>query len=283
MIERVQVRRAATAAALLVLAVLPVRAHAETIAGNDEVAGATPISTLPFNFRQDVTGATASPTDPAQCWNGFTVWYSLTAPVGGVIRVQASGPFRTVPGGAAVFAGTPEDLVPLGCGQEGAIVDPQWVDASVTAGQTLYIMTGASGQPVSDTTDPGYPTTILLDVRYLSPKPTIIGFSVDPVGTVTKSGRVTVTGTIRCDIPAAESYVTVNMTQTWKRATASGSGANSVTCDNSRRYWSVQVSSATAIRFGTGQAAVESLATAGGDQGGSEAGANATVKLRSTK
>jgi hypothetical protein len=122
---------------------------AETASGNDEIAGATVIGSLPAGITQDITGATASPQDPARCWNGVTTWYTLTAPSAGTIRFVGMGryahdEYAHTSSALAIYAGSPDALTDVGCDvydDDRGFVSPH-AEVSVRAGQRLYVMVG---------------------------------------------------------------------------------------------------------------------------------------------
>ena len=55
----------------------PAAAQAAT-APNDSFTGATVITSLPFSTTEDTSQATSDPSDPANCSNSGSVWFSFT-------------------------------------------------------------------------------------------------------------------------------------------------------------------------------------------------------------
>jgi hypothetical protein len=53
-------------------------AVAQAQPANDDIANATPITSLPFDDSLDTTEATMAPDDPDCFGNGPTVWYTFT-------------------------------------------------------------------------------------------------------------------------------------------------------------------------------------------------------------
>src|SRR5215472_5710189 len=87
---------------------------------NDDFAGATVITALPFTDHVDTTTATAAPDDPQQCSAppNNTVWYSLTLSHDAAISVDTFGSdFDTV---LALFTGSRGSLQMIGCNDNAA-------------------------------------------------------------------------------------------------------------------------------------------------------------------
>ena len=249
--------------AAVLVGVVPGAASGETVAGNDEIAGATQITALPYHETQDTAGATAAADDPKSCWSGgFSVWYTLVAPADGTLRITdfvsrvnpETGGTMDAASGVAVFAGTPDALVELDCEltrEEGGSVD-----VAVAAGQSLWVLAGSL---LTDSTG----TAVILEVRYLQP-PRVTA-ALDPVGAVTRDGVATVTGTVQCDVGAPAS-VFVTLTQARGPVPRTSSDSTSLDCSTTGSRWSVTLPpSATRHPVRPGRARVEALVTAGAD------------------
>jgi hypothetical protein len=80
----------ATVALTAVLA--PGAAHAAP-PSNDDFAGATVITSLPFTSTVDTREGTAADDDPFSCsWSNSSVWFRYTAPADGVVRMTTDRP-----------------------------------------------------------------------------------------------------------------------------------------------------------------------------------------------
>ncbi|MEU0878334.1 PKD domain-containing protein [Lentzea sp. NPDC005914] len=80
------------AAVALAAALAPGTAHAAP-PSNDDFAGATAITSLPFTSTVDTTGGTAGNDDPSNCWwSTSSVWYRYTAPADGFVRMTTDRP-----------------------------------------------------------------------------------------------------------------------------------------------------------------------------------------------
>ena len=258
------------------LSLLPGAALAQTLAGNDEIEGATPIGIPDRVEDQDTSGATASPDDPQSCWSGYTVWFRAVAPEDGTLRTDAfasivteeGGPFD-LPTGFAVFTGEPGALVELGCsvrvfGQGGP------VDAPVQAGDVVHIVAGALQANSAG-------TAVDLDVRYLrAPR---IDVTVDRVGTVRRDSVATVTGTLRCDVDTT-ALLSLTLRQPSRQPQG---GAASVGCTRETSRWSLELPVTEGSRgVHPGRAVVEGVVTAGDQDPTSSSPVSASVVLRPT-
>lgn len=127
------VGRSALAAALGLglVGLAPAVAHAAPPA-NDDIAAATEIGTLPFTVVQSTAEATEAPDDPQTCFVGNSVWFRLTAPATGTLRLDLTG--TNYSPDLSAFTGSPGALVPVpsGCGF-GGLMFP------VSAGESYYL------------------------------------------------------------------------------------------------------------------------------------------------
>ncbi|MDQ1745249.1 MAG: hypothetical protein QOE23_3588, partial [Pseudonocardiales bacterium] len=93
---------------------------------NDTIAGATPISALPFTATLDTTQATTDADDAslnANCGAPATeasVWYTYTAPADGAVVIDVSQ--SSYSAGVIVATGTPGNLSLDNCGP-GAVAE----------------------------------------------------------------------------------------------------------------------------------------------------------------
>lgn len=88
---------------------MPSVAGAAGLAANDDYAGATAFSSLPFAAEADMTYATRKPTEPTYCSRGKTnptVWFSFTAPASSEVLLQTWG--TDGDSSIAVFTGSSE-------------------------------------------------------------------------------------------------------------------------------------------------------------------------------
>lgn len=109
-------------------------------APNDACADATVIPALPFTDTANTLSATTDPTDPFQfCGEGQSsnsVWYAITVPESGLLRVQTAGSdYDTV---LSVFEGACGALSELACSDD-AVGLQSSITLPVVAGQSLLI------------------------------------------------------------------------------------------------------------------------------------------------
>jgi len=127
--------------------------------GNDDYASATAIGALPFDTSVDISEATTQADEPTPgCFGQIyrTVWYTLTAPSSGVLRVTADYFYSSL---AMYQVNGPNttDLTQVTCG---VFNNPVTMQAQVVAGQLYAIQVG-------DVFDEG--PTITLHAEMVSP------------------------------------------------------------------------------------------------------------------
>jgi hypothetical protein len=238
---------------------------------NDTIAGATPISALPFTATLDTTQATTDADDAslnANCGAPATeasVWYSYTAPADGAVIIDVSQ--SSYSAGVIVASGTPGSLSLDTCG-------PRAVIESVTAGQTVYIMA------FDDTPGSGNGGTLQISVDNAPPPPDL-SFTVDPVGSFNAhTGVATISGSVTCT-GGDFVFLETDVRQKVGRVAITGSGTTELPCDGTYR-WSIDVLGDNG-RFAGGKAATVSISFACGLVFCSEGFNTQTVMLKSAK
>jgi hypothetical protein len=238
---------------------------------NDTIAGATPISALPFTATLDTTQATTDAGDAslnANCGAPATeasVWYTYTASADGAVVIDVSQ--SSYSAGVIVAIGTPGSLSIDACG-------PGAVAEAVTAGETLYIMA------FDDTPGSGNGGTLHISVDNAPPPPDL-SVTVDPVGSFNShTGVATIKGSVTCtggDFVFLESDLRQNV----GRVTITGSGFAELPCDGTYR-WSIDVFGDNG-RFGGGKVATVDFSFACGAVFCSEGFTTQTVSLKSAR
>jgi hypothetical protein len=110
-------------------------AVAQAQPANDDIANATPITTLPFTDGPvDTTLATTEATDPDCAGSNHTVWYVFTATAD--FRLFVSAGNESYDNTLSVYTGSPGNLTQLACADDPRVV------FDVTAGTTYYFMVG---------------------------------------------------------------------------------------------------------------------------------------------
>jgi hypothetical protein len=108
-------RRLLELATLIVLLTVWTGSAAAAAPPNDEITGATVITTLPFSESLDTRDATADPADGG-CGGSddlATVWYTFTPGTDMVVKVDTSGSSYST--GVNIFSGTPGNLSLINC------------------------------------------------------------------------------------------------------------------------------------------------------------------------
>jgi hypothetical protein len=220
---------------------------------NDEPAGATPISALPFSETVDISEATVGASDA--CGGVATVWYQYTPTED--IRVGFDASQSSIEPVLGLYSGDPANLSLHGCSY---YYYPVRIFADLTAGVTYYVSVGSSYY------EPWPGATVTLSVAEAAPPLTSVSTIVNGSGTVNRDGVATVSGTVTCDQPGyAQIYV--NLTQRFNRNLAQGSGYASTMCGPEPVPWSAEVWTSTGTLFGSGNATFQAFTYATDDQG----------------
>jgi len=220
---------------------------------NDTYAGRIPIAGVPFSDTVDTSEATTDADDAA--WNGTcgapatdaSIWYEFSTPDEMGVIVDSTGSDYTV--GIAAVVGTPGDFETVACG-------PDAIGFLAAAGESYLIVV------FDDQFDEaGNGGTLQLTVDEAPPPPTV-DVTVDPVGRFdSRSGTVTVSGTVTCTGAVDVGFVDVLLEQRVGRVLIRGFGGVEFACDGQTNPWSALVIGDNGL-FKGGKAASLTFATA---------------------
>jgi hypothetical protein len=148
---------------------------------NDDFQNAVVITGLPFTHSVNTTTATAAPDDPSNNCEieGHTVWYKFSATKN--TRVNLFTGASSYDPGVAVFTRAGDQFTPVNCNP----IYPS-LTFNAIAGTTYYIMVGSTFEGTSG------------DLVLTADVGMEVGITIDPVGTVTRAGVVTITGRLTC-------------------------------------------------------------------------------------
>jgi hypothetical protein len=123
---------------------------------NDDISNAVIVPTvLPYSDAADTSEATAAVSDPEDCYNNGSVWYSFTPATDFSIDVDTIGSNYDTTLGA--YEGSPGSLSVIVCNDDASSGVQSAVRLNVTAGSTYYFMVGfccGNGEvPVQTLTD----------------------------------------------------------------------------------------------------------------------------------
>jgi hypothetical protein len=160
--------------------------------GNDEIDGATPLTSVPSTLTQDTSDATAAPDDPFCSGHSATVWFAFTAPASMRYEVDTFGSgYDTT---LSVYTGSRGFLWQVGCNDNADGTLQSRVTFNATAGQTYYVMASAYGFS-------GAGGTLSLHLGE-GPPPLSIAPSVVRFGKVSlTTGVAEVSGSVTCSRP----------------------------------------------------------------------------------
>lgn len=218
------------AMSLTMLLAAPVLAAPPT---NDTYAGSEPIGALPFSTTVDTTEATTDADDAewnAQCGAPATdasVWYAYTAASDDLIIANTEGSSFTP--GVAIVVGAPGSFAVVACGPDAVIFE-------TIAGETYQIVV------FDDQFDgEGNGGTLVLSVDEAPPPPSI-DVTVDPVARFnSRTGGVTVTGTVTCEGEADFTTIDLIVEQRVGRFVVRGFGSAFFTCDGTTQTWTADI------------------------------------------
>jgi hypothetical protein len=131
---------------------------------NDDIANATPVTSVPFTATQDSLTATQNANDPSpSCGspNQFTVWYSFTPTASGAISVTTTAADGNPPT-ATAYSGPPQATATTPLTEVSCSGANSGLKLNVTAGTTYYFMLGSFDEPAS---------TFDLDLETIIPPP----------------------------------------------------------------------------------------------------------------
>src|SRR5712691_1988781 len=156
---------------------------------NDDPGGAVAITTVPSTITQNTSDATTSAEETAL--NAFCgaptlaqgVWFQFTPTVSEDLAADVTGSDYSA--GILVLTGSPGNFTPILCG-------PGRVTGPVTAGQTYYLLIFGDGFLTAATSG-----NLVLRVSPAIPAPTIT-VTINPRGTVDKTGNANISGTVTC-------------------------------------------------------------------------------------
>lgn len=247
-------RRAIVAALLALLSlVVPMAGPAHAAPpSNDERADAVRITSLPFTHSTNTREATVAPDDPSAGCVGplATVWYTLRLDRSRRVAITTIGSSYDTT--LSVFTMSGGVATPIACNDDFHGVQSV-VTFSARAGTRYWIMAGTCCGGAPGEVGPG--GDLVLNA-HVAPPAVHAELTVDPEGTVDRDGVATITGTVRCNVPAnAEVYV--RLSQIYDRHLARGDQFASMSCGPQRTAWSVEVSTFTTVVFGPGGADVE--------------------------
>ena len=219
---------------------------------NDVQAGAVLITGVPFSHTQDTTEATtvdagevlASEYCATQGAPAFenAVWFkAVTSGAGGSVVLDAGrSDYGT---GIAVLQDDGGQLVPLAC------VPQQFIAPAGGPAGTFYIVVFGDG------TTENTSGTLVFTVEPAPPAP-IVEVTIDPLGTATKDGSATISGTISCSGSDSSVSVFGQVRQTVGRLIINGFiEVEPTPCDGNTHEWQATVAASNG-KFGGGKAEV---------------------------
>jgi len=212
---------------------------------NDSVLSPVEITGVPFHFEQDTSEATADPADGG-CGGVddlATVWFRFTPQEDVAVLFDTSASSYST--GVNLYVEDAGERILIDCS-----FPPLF--AQLSAGTTYYVMVVACCEGVNG-------GTLVLDVQEIPPPPEI-SLSIDATGNAqSKTGVVTVSGTLDCS-DSSFAFVSVDAQQRKGRALIQGSGATDFECDGPTP-WSVSFSGFNGL-FTAGKLSVNAFAQA---------------------
>jgi hypothetical protein len=241
--RRTAARIAVAALSVLALLTMGTTPAAAAPPANDDFDNAVVIAALPFGDTTDTTEATTAPDDPFCAGNGRTVWYTFTpsADIDVVADTFGSDYDTTL----SAYTGTRGALHQVACNDDSQSLQSR-ILFHANAGVTQFLMVGSF-----DDTPGG---TLTLSVRQAPPR-LQTAVSIDPAGSVDRTGVATIHGTVTCSRQATVDLFGILRQQVGKRV-AVGSSAASLLCPGASP-WTMQVVGETgAYRRGDATAVV---------------------------
>jgi hypothetical protein len=219
--------------------------------GNDTIAGAVGVTTLPFTYEQDTSEATAD--GPRFCGNNSSVFFRFDPSDSGRFQVDTfDSDYDTV---LSVFTGQGSSLRQVSCNDD-RFGYSSGVRFRARAGTTYFIMvstccgSGVDHVGGSLALTVGRVATAPLDATFV-----IQGGVTDPL-----TGMVTVSGTMTCNQRSIVGLVGIMRQVRNQVFLARASLSIAVACmPGGSDTWTAEVETETSIVFGPGQASVASI------------------------
>jgi hypothetical protein len=212
---------------------------------NDTFSGATAV-TGDFSEVLDTTEATTDADDAqlnTSCGAPATdasVWYAVTSASGATVSVDVSQSDYSA--GVLVGVGTHGNLNTVACG-------PGGTQFAADAGTTYYVL-------AIDDQDDGSGNGGSLNIAFtFGPPPITVSVTVDSGRVNTKTGEVTISGTVTCSSVADFADISVFVRQPLGRFTIHGSGFMGADCGPTPTDWIVSLTGENG-KFSAGRATV---------------------------
>jgi hypothetical protein len=198
-------------------------AVAQAQPANDDIANATPITSLPFDDSLNTTAATMAPDDPDCFGNGPTVWYTFTPTEDVSLFVDAQTD-TTYDSTLSVYTGTPGNLTQLTCSDSSIVFEAD-------AGTTYWFMVGSFFSEFGGT---------LVFRAEVTPPALELDIAVNATGVVDpKTGVARMSGTVRCNTESTIDFVGGSLQQRQgNKAISQGLGVPSFACTPPLASWS---------------------------------------------
>jgi (2Fe-2S) ferredoxin len=196
-------------------------------AGNDELAAATAIQSVPFSDWLDTSGTTVDPGGPNCLGSRRSVWYSFVAPEDlSLLADTAGSSYDTTLG---IWSENGDSLESVACVDD---VDSLQAKAlfDAEAGKSYLMMVGDLGDRAGE-------LRFSLDV---GPDPLTVNTTVARRGTVTRSGVARIHGTILC-ARAANGFLSGSIRQQRNGRTIRRFFFKEVSCGHEATTWRARV------------------------------------------
>ena len=178
---------------MLLLVGLAAPAASAAPPGNDDLAAATVVGTLPFSDSLSTVDATVEAQDPIGCIGAaHSVWYAYTADLDGLVAFETYGSdFDTV---LSAYTGTQGSLTPVACNDDTQTLQSH-IKFAVSTGTTYFIMVSGYGSASE-----GASGNLVLAAH--TEPPFTMAVTTDGRGSVDEStGRASIRGTLVCSTP----------------------------------------------------------------------------------
>lgn len=232
----------ATFAAQLAILGLTAPAHAAPPV-NDDIASATPISTIPATFTQDTTEATATRED-GRCVGGRSIWYRYRPATSTTVRLTTFGSdYDTL---LAVFAGTRNNRELIKCADDDLGLN-EAVRLRAEAGTRYWIVVSSCCRRSS----PLGGVAQLNVFRGAPPPGGEIAITTAESGGV--SGRLIVSGTAHCDTQSVFAVWVIASQRVGANVASGDGGSFEQPCwPGQENTWRVRIDSFTGWAFQPG-------------------------------
>jgi hypothetical protein len=214
---------------------------------NDDFDDAIVIAALPFNDTGNTEEATTAVDDPDCVGRAHTIWYSFTPAAD--MRIEGNTFGSDYDTTLSAYTGARGSLERIACNDDSGSLQSR-IRFDAAAGVTLHFMVGSFDEA------PGGNLVMSIFQAPPLPPPLVLGVTIDPTGSVSRDGVVTIHGTVTCSREASPVELFGTLRQQVGRRVTVGSFAGAVSCSGEATWSATVIGETGTYRRGSARATV---------------------------